>query len=139
MPTWDTIGKINMTPKGTFNSSLTYEVLDVVMNSAMNKIYIAKQNVPTNSNLNDTTYWIKILDVSATTSKTVTATTDANGNISLDLNQQSYVVTAVKATSWIATPWVSGSDNSWHARITGITGNPTASQSVTVTVYYGSV
>jgi len=64
LPVWDTIGKVRMTPKGEFNSSNTYEVLDVVMNTTMNKLYIAKQAVPTNSNLNDTTYWIKILDVS---------------------------------------------------------------------------
>lgn len=71
-------------------------------------------------------------------SKAVAATTDANGNISLDLNQQNYVVTAVKVPNLIATPWVSD-DNSWHARITGISGNPVASQSVTVTVYYHAV
>jgi hypothetical protein len=53
-----------MTPKGEFNPSNTYEILDIVLNSTMNKLYIAKQNVPTDSNLNDTTYWIKILDVS---------------------------------------------------------------------------
>ena len=64
MPTWDTIGKVRMTPKGAFNSSSTYEILDVVNNSDMNKLYIAKQAVPANSSLSDTTYWIKILDVS---------------------------------------------------------------------------
>lgn len=64
MPTWDTIGKVRMTPKGEFNSSNSYEVLDIVMNSSMNKLYIAKQNVPTGSNLDNSTYWIKILDVS---------------------------------------------------------------------------
>ena len=64
MPTWDTIGKVRMTPKGEFNSSNSYEVLDVVMNSSMNKLYIAKQNVPSNSSLDNTAYWIKILDVS---------------------------------------------------------------------------
>ena len=64
MPTWDTIGKVRMTPKGEFNSLNPYEVLDIVMNPTMNKLYIAKQNVPANSDLNDTTYWIKILDCS---------------------------------------------------------------------------
>ena len=71
--------------------------------------------------------------------KTVTATTDANGNISLDLNRQSYVVTVVKVLGYIATPWASGSDNNWHARITGINGGAYASQSVTATVYYRPV
>lgn len=64
MPTWDTIGKIRMTPKGLFDASQPYEILDVVYNSSMNRVYIAKQDVPINSNLSDTTYWIKILDVS---------------------------------------------------------------------------
>ena len=64
MPVWDTIGKIRMTPKGEFDSTDSYDILDVVMNSTMNKLYIAKQDVPANSSLDDTTYWIKILDVS---------------------------------------------------------------------------
>lgn len=64
MPTWDTIGKVRMTPKGTFNSSSAYEVLDIVSNSANNKVYIAKTNVPTGSSLSDTAYWINILDMS---------------------------------------------------------------------------
>ena len=64
MPVWNTIGKVRMTPKGEFDSSNTYEVLDVVMNSTMNKLYIAKQDVPTETSLDNTTYWIKILDVS---------------------------------------------------------------------------
>ena len=64
MPVWDTIGKIRMTPKGEFDPTDSYDILDVVMNSTMNKLYIAKQDVPANSSLDDTTYWIKILDVS---------------------------------------------------------------------------
>ena len=64
MPTWDTIGKVRMRPKGVFDSSSTYEILDVVYNSDMNRVYIAKQDVPVNSSLSNTTYWIKMLDVS---------------------------------------------------------------------------
>ena len=64
MPIWDTFGKVRMTPKGQFDSSNEYEVLDVVYNSSMNKVYIARQDVPESSSLDDTTYWIKILDVS---------------------------------------------------------------------------
>ena len=64
MPTWDTIGKVRMTPRGEFDSSLPYEVLDIVLNSSMNKLYIAKQDVPVNSSLDNTAYWIKILDSS---------------------------------------------------------------------------
>lgn len=64
MPTWDTIGKIRMTPKGTHNPSIEYERLDLVNNGDKNKYYIAKQDVPTGISLNNTTYWINILDVS---------------------------------------------------------------------------
>ena len=64
MPTWDIIGKIRMTPKGTHDSTIEYQRLDLVNNSDKNKYYIAKQDVPTGISLNNTTYWINILDVS---------------------------------------------------------------------------
>lgn len=53
-----------MTPKGTHNPAVTYERLDMVNNNDKNKYYIAKQDVPINTALSDTTYWINILDVS---------------------------------------------------------------------------
>ena len=64
MPTWDTIGKIRMTPKGVYDPTVTYEVLDLVSNDIKNKYYIAKQDVPVGTVLTNTTYWINILDVS---------------------------------------------------------------------------
>lgn len=64
MPTWDTIGKVRMTPKGTHNPAVTYSRLDMVSNGDKNKYYIAKQDVPINVALSNTTYWINILDVS---------------------------------------------------------------------------
>lgn len=67
---------------------------------------------------------------------TVTGTPDSNGNISLGLSAGSYVVVSAKVISLIATPWVSGSDNNWYARITGVNGGAVTSGSVTVTVYY---
>ena len=73
------------------------------------------------------------------TLKTVTGTPDSNGNISLGLSAGSYVVVSAKAISLIATPWVSGGDNNWHARITGVNGSAVTSGSVTVTVYYQAV
>ena len=66
----------------------------------------------------------------------VTATTDSNGNISLGLSAASYHVLSAKSSSRIVTPWVSGDDNNWHARVTAVNGNATASTSVTVTVIY---
>lgn len=67
---------------------------------------------------------------------TVTATTDSNGNISLGLAAASYHVLSVKSSSLIATPWVSGADNNWRARVTNVSGIAYASSSVTVTVIY---
>ena len=64
MPTWDTIGKVRMTPKGQFDSTLAYDILDVVFNDDMNKMYIAKQDVPSGTSLSNTDYWIKMIDVS---------------------------------------------------------------------------
>ena len=66
----------------------------------------------------------------------VTATTDSNGNISLGLAAASYHVLSAKSSSRIVTPWVSGDDGNWHARVTAVNGNATASTSVTVTVIY---
>ena len=70
---------------------------------------------------------------------TVTDTPDSNGNISMGLSAGRYVVVSAKVSSLIATPWVSGSDNNWHARITGVNGGAVTSGSVTVTVYYQAV
>ena len=67
---------------------------------------------------------------------TVTGTPDSNGNISMGLSAGRYVVVSAKVSSLIATPWVSGSDNNWHARIIGVNGSAITSGSVTVTVYY---
>lgn len=67
--------------------------------------------------------------------KSVTATTDSNGNISLGLAVASYHVLSVKASSLIATPWVSSDDN-WHAHVTAVNGNAYANTSVTVTAIY---
>ena len=68
--------------------------------------------------------------------KSVTETTDSNGNISLGLAAASYHVLSAKSSSRIVTPWVSGDDGNWHAHVTAVNGNATASTSVTVTVIY---
>ena len=69
-----------------------------------------------------------------------TATTDANGNINLDLAFSTNYVVAARANGYIVTPWTSGSDQKWHARITGITGTAVANTSVTVYfLYYASI
>ena len=49
------IGKVTITPKGTWSSSSTYERLDLV--EASGTTYVAKQNVPANTAITNTTYW----------------------------------------------------------------------------------
>lgn len=70
---------------------------------------------------------------------TVTATTDANGNLDTGITLAGNRVLSAYAASSIVTPWVSASDSKWHARITGISGTVVASTSVTVNVVYLSV
>lgn len=57
------LGKVGMRMRGTWNSSATYEVLDVV--SYNNGLYIAKQNVPANTAPTNTTYWQLAFDNTA--------------------------------------------------------------------------
>lgn len=64
MAEWKTAGKVRITPRGTHDPSLSYEILDVVTNSTDNKVYIAKVDVPTGITLTNTSYWVNILDVS---------------------------------------------------------------------------
>lgn len=49
------LGKVGMVTKGTWSSSATYEVLDVVYYNS--ETYIAKQAVPANTAPTNTTYW----------------------------------------------------------------------------------
>ena len=64
MAEWETAGKVRMTPKGTYDSSVPYEILDIVRNTDGNKVYIAKQDVPAVTPLTNTTYWVNLLDLS---------------------------------------------------------------------------
>ena len=49
------LGKIVLLPMGNWNSSSTYEFLDIVSNSGSS--YVAKKNVPTGTLLNNEDYW----------------------------------------------------------------------------------
>ena len=49
------IGKVAPTPKGQWNSAATYEKLDIIINGT--STYIAKQNVPSGTSINNTEYW----------------------------------------------------------------------------------
>lgn len=63
MAIWQTAGKVRMTPKGVYNSSTAYEILDIVSNTEQTISYIAKQAVPAGTALTNTTYWAVIADV----------------------------------------------------------------------------
>lgn len=49
------LGKIILFPVGDWNSSSTYNFLDIVSNNGNS--YVAKQNVPTGTLLTNETYW----------------------------------------------------------------------------------
>ena len=63
MATWETAGKVRMTPKGVYSGSVAYEILDIVSNLDKSVSYIAKQNVPAGTALTNTTYWAVIASV----------------------------------------------------------------------------
>lgn len=63
MATWQSAGKVRMTPKGTYSSSTAYEILDIVTNAEGSASYIAKQNVPAGTALTNTAYWAVVADV----------------------------------------------------------------------------
>lgn len=75
------LGKVGMRARGDWSSSATYEGLDAV--SYNNCFYIAKQDVPANTNPTNTTYWMVAVDVSGKSDKTETAfkkVEDISGN-----------------------------------------------------------
>ena len=73
-------------------------------------------------------------------SSSVTATTDSNGNINLDIAVSGNWMIACRVSGSIVTPWASGSDLKWHARVTGISGSAVANQSVTCYfLYYATI
>ena len=57
MAEWKTAGKVRMTPKGEHDSTVPYNILDVVRNSTGDITYVAKQNVPAGTALSNTDYW----------------------------------------------------------------------------------
>ena len=63
MSTWKTAGKVRMTPKGAWSNSTPYEVLDLVSSPDLKIFYIAKQDVPADTALTNTTYWDEVVDI----------------------------------------------------------------------------
>ena len=52
------LGKVNVTPKGTWSSGSTYEFLDIVAKDGSS--YLAIKDVPANTAVSNTTYWLQI-------------------------------------------------------------------------------
>ena len=61
---WEIAGKVRMTPKGVYDSTVSYKILDLVSDEGHTQYYIAKQDVPAGTLLTNTTYWDPIMDVS---------------------------------------------------------------------------
>ena len=75
-----TVGKVAPIPKGIWNSTSTYEKLNMVNKGGI--LYIAKDNVPIGTDVNNTNYWMKAsekLTIGSVT--TVSATAGANATI----------------------------------------------------------
>lgn len=51
------LGKVSITPKGDWNSSITNERLDIVYDRRNNQAYIAKQDVPIDVDIDNREYW----------------------------------------------------------------------------------
>ena len=63
MSEWKTAGKVRMTPKGEWNSTVPYSILDTVYNEDKTNYYIAKKAVPAGVVLTNNEYWDVIIDV----------------------------------------------------------------------------
>ena len=74
------LGRVSPIPKGQWNSSTTYEKLDVVTNGGSS--YIANQNVPIGTSLSTTEYWTKLVGgLTIGTVETVSYENGASANI----------------------------------------------------------
>ena len=51
------LGKVSITPKGNWDSSITNERLDIVYDRRNNQAYIAKQDVPIGVDIDNREYW----------------------------------------------------------------------------------
>ena len=51
------LGKVSITPKGDWDSSITNERLDIVYDRRNNQAYIAKQDVPIGVDIDNREYW----------------------------------------------------------------------------------
>lgn len=62
MSEWVSAGKVRMTPKGTYDSTVSYQVLDTVSNPEGTIYYVANKDVPAGTSLLNTEYWSVVID-----------------------------------------------------------------------------
>ena len=98
MSVWRTAGKVRMTPKGGWNSSSTYEILDTVTNTDLTAYYIAKQDVPAGTLLTNTDYWEVIIDISDFVESIESEVEDIAGS-TVGVNETQSFTSAQKSTA----------------------------------------
>lgn len=119
------LGKVGMRTRGSWNSSATYEVLDIVTYN--NTLYIAKQNVPANTLPTNTTYWEQAINLpSAISDFAVKSSITAGGTKKLTVSNSSYAF-IIYGLGWNAQVrsvlfHVSGYANGSYSTITNLTG-----------------
>ena len=88
--------------------------------------------------VNNAAEWRSALGIELHELVLTSQTVDANGNIDTDLNAGNYVVVSARCSSYIVTPWVSGSTTTWWVHLTTFTGGAVSSGTSvgTVRVYY---
>lgn len=88
--------------------------------------------------VNNASEWRSALGIELHELVLTSQTVDANGNIDTDLNAGNYVVMSARCSSYIVTPWVSGSTTTWWMHLTTFTGGAVSSGTNvgTVRVYY---
>lgn len=80
MSEWVSAGKVRMTPKGTYDSTAAYEILDIVTNSSGTASYVAKKAVPAGTVLTNTEYWEVIVSVEDSDAGTIEYNSTAQYN-----------------------------------------------------------
>ena len=97
MSEWVSAGKVRMTPKGVHDSTLTYNVLDLVSSQDYSTLYIAKQDVPANTLITNTDYWDLVIDSNVSVSSVAGKT----GVVTLNGGDVSYNAGATYASGTI--------------------------------------
>lgn len=58
------VGKVRHILKGTWDASVDYDIMDVVIDPDSGEAYESLKDVPAGTLLSDTTYWMKLVSIS---------------------------------------------------------------------------